>query len=116
MSKGFASLSPEQRRRVSRKGGKTAAERGTKHIYSTQEASAASLKGVAVRKRKAALDAATRLIGAGFSPLDLGTLALTDDEWIYYGGKTHWPKRVGELKERLTNEEKSNVERKTLQL
>lgn len=50
--RGFAALSPEQRRAVSRKGGSTSAALGRSHRWTSEEAREAGKKGGASSARK----------------------------------------------------------------
>lgn len=54
--RGLAAMSPERRREVASKGGRTSQARGTAHQWTAEEASAAGKKGsarYALRKREA---------------------------------------------------------------
>ena len=98
---GFASLSTAKKRLVSAKGGKTAHAKGVAHVFDEFEATQASVKGVAARKRKRAIEAAKVLLLAGFSIEELNQLNLTVDEYIYYGGAKSGKLRIKKLRERL---------------
>ena len=98
---GFASLSTAKKRSVSSKGGKTAHAKGVAHVFDTFEATQASAKGVAAKKRKRAIEAAKVLFLAGFTLEELNQLNLTVDEYIYYGGARSGKLRIKKLRERL---------------
>lgn len=94
---GFASLSTAKKRVVSSKGGKTAHQKGVAHTFDEFEAKQASIKGVAARRKKRALEAAKRLMLSGFSIEDLLKLNLTVEEYLYYGGAKSPQKRIKAL-------------------
>jgi general stress protein YciG len=48
MARGFASLTPEQRKVIASKGGKTAHAKGTAHEWTSEEAKEAGRKGGAI--------------------------------------------------------------------
>lgn len=99
---GFASMSKQRLKAESSKGGKTATNRGTKHAWGTESAKAAGAKGAAVRKHNLALEAALRLVKAGFNTDHLNKLKLTEDEFIYFAGRTaRTTLRWAELKSRI---------------
>lgn len=50
--RGFASMSPERRKEVSQKGGKTAWKKGTAHSFDSTNANQAREKGLVVRRQK----------------------------------------------------------------
>jgi uncharacterized protein len=50
--RGFAALTPEQRREISRKGGISAHEQGKAHEFTAEEAAAAGKKGGSTTARK----------------------------------------------------------------
>ncbi len=53
MARGFANLSPEERKAISSRGGKASHAKGTAHRYTSEEAKAAGRKGgLAGRGRK----------------------------------------------------------------
>jgi general stress protein YciG len=52
MSKGFANLTPERRKEISSKGGKSAHASGRAHKWTSEEASEAGRKGGKVSKRR----------------------------------------------------------------
>lgn len=56
--RGFAALSPEQRRAIARKGGVRASELGRAHRWSSSEAAEAGKKGGAALAAKVAADKA----------------------------------------------------------
>jgi hypothetical protein len=60
--RGFACLSPERRKAIAAKGGRSSVERGVSHRYSPEEARAAQAKSAASRKRNNRL--AKKLKGA----------------------------------------------------
>jgi general stress protein YciG len=51
--RGFASLSPDRRSEIARKGGQMAQEKGTGHKFTSEEAVAAGRKGGQARRKKA---------------------------------------------------------------
>lgn len=99
---GFASASPAARKAHGRKGGKSAAAKGTLKVWKGTEAKKASMKGVATRKKIAALMARQRL-NSRFSTLDLDALHLTEEELIRYGGTAANYTTRQELRERIAN-------------
>jgi general stress protein YciG len=50
--RGLAAMSPERRREIASKGGRTSQARGTAHQWTAEEASAAGKKGSARRKAR----------------------------------------------------------------
>ncbi len=49
--RGFAAMSPEKRREISRKGGRAAHQKGTAHQWTSEEARVAGRKGGAISRR-----------------------------------------------------------------
>ena len=83
-NRGFASLSPAKKREIAGKGGKKAHVVGKAHKFSPLEARSAALKSKVARKATAARKAALRLLNGGFTAVELASLALTEDQYIYY--------------------------------
>lgn len=100
-NKGFASLSKQRLYGIAKKGGKAAQLKGTAHKWTSEKARTAALKGVAVRRHNLAVKASLRLLKEGFDPTDLNQLKLTDDEYIYYAGRTATDVQRSELKARI---------------
>jgi hypothetical protein len=50
--RGFASMSPEKKREIASKGGKTAHAMGTAHKWTSEEAQAAGRKGGSISRRR----------------------------------------------------------------
>lgn len=50
--RGFATMTPEQKREIASKGGKEAHKRGTAHTFTSEEAAEAGRKGGSVSKRR----------------------------------------------------------------
>jgi general stress protein YciG len=100
---GFASMSRKRLTEVSAKGGKNADKTKLKHKWSSETASTAGKKGVQKRKQRQAAEANIRLVNMGFKVEDLKALNLSNDEYIYYGGKVAMTKhkRRDELQERI---------------
>jgi len=98
---GFASKTKQEREKISSKAGRTAHKKGKAHEWTKEDATKASQKAAAARKKNAILRAAQRLFREGFTVQDLNTLKLTAPEYNYYGGKDANPTRYKELRERL---------------
>lgn len=100
-SKGFASLSKQQRKLMGSKAGKASQASGAGHKLNAITAKAASLKGVLARRKKLARAAALILLEAGFTAEQLYQLELTEEELIYYGGSKRSGAKLKELIGRL---------------
>ena len=96
---GFAALSTAKKRLVSAKGGKAAHEKGVAHTFDIYEATEASKKGVAAKRKKRALEAAKYLMLCGLTVEQLSKLTIA--ELLYYGGGQTTKKRVKELLEKV---------------
>lgn len=65
MSRGFANMTPEQRREIASKGGKAAHAKGTAHRWTTEQAREAGRKGgAAVSKDRAHMSEIGKVGGA----------------------------------------------------
>lgn len=101
MSRGFKALTQKRRKEVAALGGKKASKMGVSHKFSTVEATKAGAKSGEMKKIKFALEAAKRLLDIGFQPVDLASLQLTHDEFIYYGGAKRNRERYKKLAARI---------------
>ena|SRR4026207_2306141 len=98
--RGFASASKERRKELAGKGGKRAHEMGKAHIFTPDEARAASKIGSDRKKVRQAQAAAMHLMFKyDFTAEQLHGLSL--DEFIYFGGAKSTNERIRELKARL---------------
>ena len=100
-NKGFASLTKTKLKSVGSKGGKMAQLRGTGYKLDLQSSKAASAKSAAVRRSRAARNAALILLEAGLTPEQLDILQLSEDEFIHYGGLKRTKRGFAELLDRL---------------
>lgn len=101
MSRGFKALSKARRKQISTAAGKKSQQMGVAHSYDSIEASKAAVKSVLIRKRRAALKAAQRLLEVGFTPEQLSSVNLSYDEFMWYGGLSAPAKRLIELAQRI---------------